>query len=215
MGSWAAFEESFIHTDRHRVLGHNLRPFSLYHQMILEAIGSPIMGGEKTVTLIDLEIACRICSSDYNCYQKASRRVGFFGKIKWAIKALTSSLEEEIAAFDQYFSDYVALPESHGGQGPSKNGKAYAEFPAPLSVAGCLMASNFEGGNRKAIWMTPLGEAHWYCATFLRLEGVDLKLITDHDREFIEGFKRQKAEKARKEAEEAKQKAAEGESAIT
>lgn len=212
MGSWTAFEESFIHSDNHRVLGYRLRPFSLYHQMVLEAIGSPIMGGEKMVTLIDLEIACRVCASGFNEYQKASRRPGFFGKARWAIKALVSSLDDEIAAFDRYFTDYVALPETHGSQASSKGGKAYSEFPAPLSVAGCLMASGFEGGSREKIWMTPLGEAHWYCATFLRLEGVDLKLITEHDREFIEGFKRQRAERARKEAEEAAKKPDETES---
>jgi hypothetical protein len=211
MGSWTAFEESFIHSSNHRVLGYRLRPFSLYHQMILEAIGSPIMGGEKMVTLIDLEIACRVCASGFNEYEKAGRREGFWGKLRWSIKALTSSLEDEIAAFDRYFTDFVALPETHNSPS-STNGKAYTEFPAPLSVAGCLMASGFEGGSRERIWMTPLGEAHWYCATFLRLEGVDLKLITDHDREFIEGFKRQRAEKAKKEAEELAKKAEETES---
>lgn len=208
MGNWASFEESFIHTNAHKVLGHRLRPFSLYHQLILEAISSPIMGGSGIVTLIDLEIACRICASDYNGYQDASRRIGWFGKLRWGIKALTRSLEKEAAKFDAYFSDFVALPETHG-QGGSQEGKTYHEFPAPLSVAGCLMANGFESGRRKEIWMTPLGEAHWYCATFLRLDGADLNLITEHDREIMDGLRRRKKEKAQKEAEEAAQKAEE------
>jgi hypothetical protein len=203
MGSWTSFEESFIHTDDHRVLGYRLRPFSLYHQFLLESIGSPIITGKAQITVIDLEIACRICASGYNEYRRASARPGFWQKVAFAKKVLMTDLPKEIAKFDRYFADYVALPERHGSAAPSKNGKVYQEFPSPLSIAGLLMVKGFEGGCREKIWMTPLGEAHWYCATFLRLEGVDLKLITDHDREFIEGLKRQREEKAKKEAAEA------------
>jgi len=192
MGAWTSFEESFIHTDDHKVLGYHLKPFSLYHQFILEAVASPVMGGKSKITIFDLEIACRICASDYNTYQKVSKRPNFFQKMIWILRALWYSLPKELKKFDAYFEDYVSLPERYEGKTASKDGKVYSDFPAPLSVAGCLMANGFEAGRRKEIWMTPLGEAHWYCATFLRMEGVDLKLITEHDREFIEGLRKRR-----------------------
>lgn len=201
MGAWTAFEESFIHSDDHRVLGHRLRPFSLYHQMMLEAIGSPVVSGRSAISIVDLEVACRVCASGYNEYRKAAERVGFFRKFLFAKKVLTTDMKSELLKFDRYFSDYVALPEKHGDTPVSKDGKVYQDFPAPLSVVGLLMSRGFEGGSREKIWMTPIGEAHWYCATFLRLDGEDLKLITEHDREFIEGLRRDREAKAQAEAE--------------
>ncbi len=202
MGDWTSFEEAFIHTDDHRVLGRKLRPFSLYHQLILEAIGSPVMSADRPVTLIDLEIASRVCASDYGGYRSAGRRSGWLGKLWWLARALRADTQKEMLAMDRYFKDYTSVPDRWENGGEVKgSGKAYSEFPAPLSVVGCLMANGFQAGDEKKVWMTPLGAAHWYCATFLRMDGADLKLMTEHDREFIEGFKREQ-EKQRREQEE-------------
>lgn len=195
---WDNFEESFIHTDDHKVMGYRLLPFSLYHQFILEAIGSPVVSGDQPLTVIDLEIVCRICSSGYMQYKQAARKVGFFRKLAFAAKVATTDFHEEVKKFDRYFGDYVAMPETFAQEHASKNGKVYQKFPAPLSIVALLMSKGFEGGNREKIWMTPLGEAHWFSAAFLRQEGAELKLITEHDREYIEGFKRMRAEAALK-----------------
>ena len=87
-----------------------------------------------------------------------------------------------------------------------RNGRVYHDFPPPLSVAAILMKNGFEGGNREKIWMTTGGEAHHWAVAFNRLEGKDTRLVTDHDREFMAGIKKQRVEKAAKAKEELRRK---------
>lgn len=194
--AWAEFEESFVHTDNHRILGHRLKPLCLYYQFWLEVTGNAVMIPGKAVTIVDLEIACRICKTEYGrAWDVIENGVGRFEKWVFGIRAMRTNFPGAMAAFDRYVQDYLSPPERN-----KKGKKSYADFPPALSVASVLMANNFEGGRREAIWMTPLGEAHWWAASFMRLKGAKLDLVTDHDREFIEGLRREKAEKERQAA---------------
>lgn len=47
----------------HTVLGRKLRPFSLAHRLVLEAVGSPFMAPDRPFTMSDLCVAVRICAS--------------------------------------------------------------------------------------------------------------------------------------------------------
>lgn len=198
--AWSNFQESFLHTEGHRVLGYRLRPFSLYHQLVLDAIESPVIQGNVPISLIDLEIACRVCSTSFGGYRRAGKRAGFFRKLGFAWRIATTSLGAELRKFDSYFGDYVALPERHGGGAPpSQDGKLYQDFPSPLSIASLLIEHGLDGGDRAKVWETPLGEAHWWSTAFLRLAGGENDLITEHDKEFIEGLRKQReAEEAEK-----------------
>jgi hypothetical protein len=199
--SWQAFEESFINTDDHVVLGRRLKPFCLWYQFVLEAIDSPIFSPNAPLSLVDLEIAARICQSDYQDFTQAQQKPGFMGKVKFGVKAMRTSIADEVSKFDRYILDYARLPETFENIDPPTE-RVHHDFPPALSIVSVLMRNGFEGGQRKATWMTGVGEAHWYATSFTRLEGHDPKLITDHDREFMEGLRAEREEKARREAEE-------------
>ena len=57
------FCEAFGHME-HRVMGRALAVFTLRHRFWLEALGSPLVTG-GTVSLLDLELAARLCAIPY------------------------------------------------------------------------------------------------------------------------------------------------------
>lgn len=47
----------------HTVVGSTLRPFSLAHRLVLEAVDSPVVLPSRPFTMADLCLAVRICAS--------------------------------------------------------------------------------------------------------------------------------------------------------
>ena len=189
--AWEAFEESFVHTEGHRVMGRKLKPFCLHYQFWLEVVDSPILIPGAKISVIDLEIASRICSCSYGKVARIARkRPGRIQKWWFAIRAIRTDVRRELEKLDAYLVDYSRPPERLDEPDLDKNGRPRHDFPPTLAVATCLMALGFENGDEKKIWTAPLGKMHWYAASYLRLQGADLKLVTDHDREFMEGIRK-------------------------
>jgi hypothetical protein len=195
--AWLSFQESLVTSDDHYLMGRKLRPFCLEYQFWLEAIKSPLLtGGDLGV--IDFELASLICSSGYRQSSAIQRRrLNFFQKILWGIKVLRTDLRKERAAWERYLIDHCSMPERWGdNSGETEDGQKYTDFPSVLGIVALLMKNNFEGGSRESIFMAPLGEVHWYAVAFYRNDGTDVGLITDHDREMMEGIRKMKARSA-------------------
>lgn len=156
-----SFYEAFINC-RHRVLGRNLKPFSLRHCLYLEAIGSPYMdainGKSAEITRRDLEIAVTVCSAEGDI-SEALRRIGHIGNLAMKLHPF----KRASTRFLSYLSDYIALPELW------ENGGEPVNAPWILSRVVLLMSKTSLGRNE--IWDMPIGEVFWYCAAFGEQEG--------------------------------------------
>lgn len=177
-------------------MGRKLRPFCLEYQFWLQVYRSPLVTGEQVISVADLEIASLICTSDYGQAkfipdQHAKRH--WWNKAGFFLKHCRRDLLGEVAAFVAYVQDWSTAPDSwvpEAAMVKATTGNAGEPFPSVLSVAAVLMNGGFEGGRREAIWMCPVGEAHWWATALQRARGEEVNVKTPHDREFEEGLRK-------------------------
>lgn len=161
---------------RHKVLGRVLRPFSLWHLFLLQAIHSPLTAGGNA-TLFDLKNAVSICRLKYrNCTidrQWFPARVG--------IKRLKS----EIDSFMEYVGDYLSKPEYCIVPLDIKETTPPRRLTHPPAVI-CTAYNAAYGASipvREA-WDMPIGEAYISEAMHLREQGSQLDFLDDEEKEF-------------------------------
>ena len=131
------FCEAFAHIS-HRVMGRRLEPFSLRHRFWLEALESPLMSG-GTATLVDLEMAARICAMpfarlDREVPRMLARGPGWGAKAGFLWRMLRGSAVVEYRLFQDYFMDHGCPPATHGSAPVSKGGKRYEGMPGILGL---------------------------------------------------------------------------------
>ncbi len=207
------FFEAFAHTE-HRVLGRVLARFTLRHRFWLEAFGSPLVTGGE-VTLVDLEMATRICALPFPALEVAVPRMlargpGWRDKAGYGWRVLFRRVGREYADFQAYLLDHGCPPATHGS-GPVECGVPDGPPPVPgmkrkpariddsglpnlLSLVTGLMRCGWSDPER--VWALSPGQAEWYLAGGYMQRGVDVKLKSPHDEEFEEHFARLRAEKA-------------------
>ena len=191
------FFEAFAHT-RHRVMGRELQPFSLRHRLWLELFESPlVLGGE--VTLVDLEMAARVCAIPARRLDSRVPRLlaggpGWLGKLGFAWRALRRHAGREYTAFQSYLADHGCPPATHGSQ-PSQNGKHYEAMPGLLGLVTALIRGS--GWPPDTVWSLSPGQAEWYLTGIFMHRGVDMRLKTSHDEEFEEGLRKEREESAK------------------
>ncbi|NDE16087.1 hypothetical protein EBZ80_14265 [bacterium] len=175
---WRSFHEAFVN-GKHKVMGRSLRPFSLYHQLWLEVIESPLMDSRQKATPADLEIATRVCAAGYDEAPRVlrKRRPVLFG---WRYGQKT--FDREMALFAAYLRDFNAQPEVHQQMRQEKRGDVdTSAFPDTLAIACSLIRNGF---SEEAAWTMPIGKAVWYSCGFARAEGVDVQIKTAQEKEF-------------------------------
>ena len=191
------FFEAFAHST-HKVMGRKLKPLRLHHQFWLEAMGSPLVGGGGSVSLVDLEMACRICACDYGSETKALER-GIGRWCNWrgwlfAVRCLVYSPAREMAKFVAYLDDHKSSPSRHVEEPTqTKDGRVYEDFPGIMDQVCALIRAT--GWGKRDVWTMGVGEADWYMVGIYRLRGVDMKVKTQQEEEFEEGMAAAKAEK--------------------
>lgn len=188
-----------------------LQRFTLRHRFWLEAFGSPLVtGGEAT--LVDLEMATRICAMPFPVLETAVPRLlargpGWLDKAGYAWRVLFRRLEREHAEFQAYLLDHGCPPATHGS-GPVECGvpdgppgmkrKAAAMddsgLPGLLSLVSGLIRCGWSDPER--VWALSPGQAEWYLAGGYMHRGVDVKLKSPHDEEFEAHFAKLRDEKA-------------------
>ena len=196
--AWTEFEEAFCHTPaKHRIMGRRMAPFSYYHLFVLRLIESPLLGlGDHGVSVADVEIASQICSiSEYGKVDEMLprwRRRARFARVNpiWWVRLWVygRNLAKQYHRFEEYVSDYVTAPETHGdlqagagGESPVAK-RVYERFPSPLAqVAGLIYWTKWP---EEKCWMMPMGQVHWYIIAMRWYKGEDTKLVDEQDREF-------------------------------
>lgn len=166
------FLGAFLSLNRHTVCGYELRPFSLRHRLVLEAIGSPFLPGGTVINPkpSDLVLAARVCAVA-DPFQ-AVRPTFWDG---WRIVRLSNSrrrFEREAAAWWAFVNDTATHPRVGGKPSPRRRDKG-VEWPLAVVVA--LMEMGF---TEEEAWTMPEGRALYYFFAKAIKDGSEIEIST-------------------------------------
>jgi hypothetical protein len=171
------FVEAFAH-DEHVVLGFKLRPYSLWHELNLQLIDSPVLTGEP-ISLMDLINAVSICRSSYvsgaPIPQIGLPRRGWRRWLwTWRISR-HAKIRPEVHLFERYLVDYGSgpkfWPNQHKGGGGDDR-----DFDEILEQAALVWRET--GCGEAYAWNMPIGSVRWYSALFAKMAGGDVQIWT-------------------------------------
>lgn len=166
------------------LLGHRMRPFSLKHRMALHAVESPFVTEGKSMSVLDLFVAVKICS------EKSIRRLTFMDVVRMSyIKANPAKIEAYAKAFHEY-SNVGNWPKFWDRNKQQASGKG---VPWILAVVSNLISNGWE---EEAAWSLPESQAIWYHTAISIRSGNDVALLSDEDEDIMKNFK-QFAEEAK------------------
>ncbi len=177
------FGEAFALVPTPRVLGWHLRPFSLWHRLLLEEIDSPLVrlptkaNPTEGLTGTDLLRIAAICRNRYPCVRIA---FGPLGRLYTAAQ-LAGRVPAHLVRLRTYLTQALANPEyaihpPRGGTRGPQRGSAPEVFRMFLSVLA-------HSRNIAEAWDCPAGQAAWYHAEALRAKGVDVDYVTEEQRQ--------------------------------
>jgi hypothetical protein len=173
-----AIDESFAEAwlnSTHRVFGWELRPFSIWHKLILNACGSPVLSGASDINISHIYQAAIVCRLGYPDQPKSHGKLGDWIKF---LRVPLSRPRKEADSFLAYLNDYLSNPEfweDRDGGGKKKGGP-----PDELSLVTSLMLLGF---SEKEAWDMPIGKANWYSASYSAWKGGNLDFITQKEKE--------------------------------
>lgn len=167
------FAESVLNLN-HRVLGKRLKPFSLWHALILEAIGSPIWLGKGTLTLPDLHAAVAVCSNEW---PKFNLKADFLTILRNSLISL-DRLQNEGKKLVAYFNDYNSVPMLWTADKKETKEPAKCALPMALDLVAWLVRHGF--GEARS-WNMPIGLAHWYYVACAKQRGSDIDLVSPEE----------------------------------
>lgn len=197
----AAFTEAFFHRlprrfdardpwSAHRVLGKRLRPFSIWHALLLTQEASPFTmgGGVARVAPPDLVKAVSVCRLRYPLSRPDGRMGGprFSWRAFW--RMLGGGFAREVEAFNTYLEDFQTVPE-YTVVPPKSAGEARTPAPETLRLVRAVLACT--GCSRAEAWDCPMGEARWWYALWLQERGADLDFTSAHVRAEQEQLERE------------------------
>lgn len=159
---------------RHKILGQRLRPFSLWHRLLLQAIDSPFLR-KGTVNFFDLRTAVAACQLRFpdSCIVRS-----------WLFRKWP--LSHGVNQFLAYAGDYLSRPEYAiippkpvvGAPPEPKRGIA----PEIVIVAGDIIG--WSGWSPELVWNLPIGQSYWYQMLARRGAGADVDFVTEEERAF-------------------------------
>ena len=175
------YQEAFTLLPTQRVVaGFALKPFSLRHRVLLEAVQSPLITGSFICTPDDLLFACKICSCDdvRNMPRKPSMRE----LIEWIrLNFKKGYFKKCLEEFAEYYKQQKIWPEIYHKQ---KSGKTRG-LPWPLAIISVLVKN---GISYETAWTMPESEAIWLQTSFLVASGADIDLVTEEDKKAREAL---------------------------
>jgi hypothetical protein len=174
----ARFFESAVNAP-HKVLGRNLKPFSLLHYLWLEHVESPFVHTDKPISRADVELAVLICSCDSsNAIQaRLKSSQSWVSRILAAWFRRKGNLKTDVASFLTYHEDYFCPPEYI----TKKDGTFYVEnIPWLLNLATYIIRET--GWSEETVWTMPLGKLFWYDASLRYLKSGEAHIVTDAER---------------------------------
>jgi hypothetical protein len=175
------FCEAWINSE-HRVLGRNLRPYCLWHQLVLQVIESPLLQGAGD--LLDLDVASHVCSTRYGEVLDLAPR----HPLSIALKMRWGGFRVEQEAFSDYLEDYVQVPDFRIIEdGPTGPPLVIGHPPYVLAIVAKLI--HWTGWPERTVWELEFGKAHWYSAMASKCEGAKVDFKTQDSNKFLEELK--------------------------
>jgi len=186
-----ALVEAFVHDEqivrgerfyRLAIAGVRLRPYSLWHQLLLEAMESPLVTPGATVAPADMQRALAVCQCRYpvSCFTLpvTIRRV-------WSM--LGGGFSRHLERFEAYRKDYISFPDYSIWTPPLSSGEARTPEPDLGPPPGILalfgdVAQFLRSSDPGSVWNMALGEAYWYRAMGQRAQGKSLDFMTAENR---------------------------------
>lgn len=174
-----------------RVLGTRLRPFCLWHRLLLKTLDSPVFTGGM-LDLRALRVAAGVCRLRFGQCRVRKPWPGAY--------LLRNGLQAEVDRFYAYAGDYIAkpewavvpmrLPRKGAGAPPEPRG----DIPEDIRVVADLVA--WSHWPEWYVWEMPIGRAYWYQMMSQRAGGLDVDYLDAEEREFQAELKEGLREKA-------------------
>ncbi len=174
MGNTAQFFESFVNVS-HKVLGIELKPFSLNHYLWLEQLDSPLVNSSPCA-MADLEVAVLICSQVTNEQIQdrlsASNLWRRMRRASWRKKNEKRDLTNSFNSFIAYQNDYLALPRF-----APPSGETEEKLPWLLVTASAVIRNT--GWSEETVFQMPIGKVFWFASVFALLKNGETNVISD------------------------------------
>jgi len=180
-------------------MGRKLRPFSLWHLVVLSGLDSPLVreGARKPgpkgveVTPRDLKLAASVCALRYPEW-RGDARLSAWDRI-WRLSHREGWLRE-LRSWAAYREDFASYPD-FDVQEPHRSAAVKSAVPIRLNpppgpVWKVTLVASTLGMPPDQVWDLPIGVVEWYAACARRLRGELVDFTTEAHREFREEFKR-------------------------
>lgn len=162
-----------------RIAGRDLTRFTLWHQFILAAIGSPIMSGEGSFGIPDLVAAVKVCRASYGPAPNMSPTLW---DLLWTMR-----YRRDHALFKRHAKslfEWVGLQCSPPKYWRAATGQATVcqqvdNAPRCLALVVSLMTR--AGMSRAEAWDSPIGEARWIDLMIAKNEVGGIHFLDDAD----------------------------------
>lgn len=186
----------------YRVLGRKLRPFCLWHRLLLKAVDSPFLKGKAQYTLRDVRIFVGICSLGYG--QSKTRKpwiipatiyvraflVAIFSRKKAELNPLQRILTKQIEQALEYAGEYLQEPEFCiiPAEKRPKQTRSTPRGRCPDELEQIADIIGWTGWSQRTCWELPIGQANWLRICALQAKGNDIDFVTEEEREFQESL---------------------------
>jgi hypothetical protein len=188
---------AFIDNDvRHTILGRHLRPFSLWHRLLLQAVHSPFLCGDQ-LRFFDMREAVGVCQLSYPHSRVKRPWIVPFGCYLWygfPRKRWTKFLKQTRDRLLEYFGDYISQPEYSIKTPEAPPGPPLGEIPEGFVIV-CDVIS-FLNCSEDHAWDIPVGRAYWYQMGYRNKTQI-IDFLTEEERKFQaemkEGMKKEEA----------------------
>lgn len=165
----------------HRVAGLRLRPFCARHHVLLELVQSPYLFGGP-IGWPQLDLAASICASkDWNW-----EAPGFWRRLSMRLRG-GWDLAKHHARMHVYLKDHWTPPQVWEKDAPAaKPGAKPAAKPFPPVFFAVAAVVRETGWDEERVWSMPLAMVEWYTAAFARMNGIEIDLVTEGERQAME-----------------------------
>lgn len=160
-----------------RVCGRELRSFTVWHDLILGAIRSPLVTPGMDLRPGDLLVAVRSVRSRYGKpvrFRPSLRDIWW----KWRMLRRPALFHREAGKFLAWMKLQASPPQFYK-TGGSFSSATIDRGPQCLAIVCSLMERGHMG--RAEAWNTNIGEARWMDAQLAQLRGVELHFLDDAD----------------------------------
>lgn len=160
-----SFYRAFL-TPELKLLGKTLKPFCFGHQVVLKALESPFVFGNRDIKSIDLIIALKVCSEPYPFQPKM--KLTFKEKIQcFYLNKNPMALFSYCLSFQSFLNEHMHCPEYW--QNSESSGKTIYAPDEVFYIANLVKS----GIDYKKAWEMSIGEATWVNAALFELSGND------------------------------------------